>query len=591
MKKIILLLCGIIMPFLLCFSQNIAYDSLDINNINARINSNGAHFWDFVGNAKFEAPKGSGKTSVFCSTLWIGGIDTNGQLVTAADRFNQSGHDYWSGPVSNVYDSAYDARWNKTWKVLKSDVDYHKAHWWQAGYVIPQSIINWPAHGDTSLGQSKIIAPFFDNNGNGIYEPAAGDYPQIKGDMSIFFVFNDDRNLHTESSGQKLGIEIIALAYAFACQNDSALWNTIFLKYKITNRSAIKYTNAYMGVWTDIDLGYAFDDYIGSDVQRGSFYTYNGKAVDGNGETYAYGAVPPAQSVTILGGPYIDPDNLDNPKYDQNGLQLCNESINGDNFGDSINDNERYGMRKFMYYNNSSGIQGEPVTAMDYYNYLKGFWKDSTQMQWGGNAHFPGPGVCGPVCDFMFPGDSDTCLWGTGGQTPACTPMWNEQTATNQPNDRRGLGSMGPFTFEPGATHELDIAYVFGRDYANGAWASVLNMQQRIDSIRKYFVNDTTPCGGGFSAIPVVQKQEMNLHIYPNPASSVMSVELVVGAQDFVPAHASLCRVYNILGTEVFSKSFSGNKFNLDVSGLAKGLYLLKVENEGGVAVKRFVKG
>jgi len=37
------------------------------------------------------------------------------------------------------------------------------------------------------LGQSEKIAPFYDNNNDGIYDPMAGDYPQIKGDQALFF--------------------------------------------------------------------------------------------------------------------------------------------------------------------------------------------------------------------------------------------------------------------------------------------------------------------------------------------------------------------------------------------------------------------
>lgn len=75
-----------------------------------------------------------------------------------------------------------------------------------------------------------------------------------------------------------------------------------------------------------------------------------------------------------------------------------------------------------------------------------------------------------------------------------------------------------------------------------------------------------------------------NINLYPNPASSAISVEL----GDV--SNGGLCKVYDILGEEIISKTFTGNKFSIDVSGLAKGLYLLKVENENGVEVRRFIK-
>ena len=80
---------------------------------------------------------------------------------------------------------------------------------------------------------------------------------------------------------------------------DSAFKNTIFVNYKVFNRSQRAYYNTYLGVFTDIDLGLMTDDFIGCDVYRGSYYGYNGKAIDGNGQSYAYGEHPPAQTVTF----------------------------------------------------------------------------------------------------------------------------------------------------------------------------------------------------------------------------------------------------------------------------------------------------
>lgn len=403
MKKLVLL--PVLIFFIIRLSaQTVAYDSIDINNINARINANGNLFWDFIGTAKFEVPKGSGKHTIFNSTLWLAGLDSIDTLHVAAERYEQVGHDFWAGPVSNIYDSAYDAKWNKVWKIKKSDIDYHLAHCWQTGYVPAQVLLDWPANGDTILGQQKITAPFYDWNHDGIYDPYAGDYPLIKGDEAVYYIYNDDRLPHTESYGNKLETEIHAMAYAFACNEDSALWNTLFINYKFYNLSNTTYNNAYVGIFTDTEIGYGNDDYLGSDVQRGSFYSYNGTDIDGTGQTWAYDSFPPSQSVTFLAGPYMDPDGIDNPSG------MCDNSINGANFGNGTIDDERYGMNKFIYFRNSPDEMGDPFTAKEYYFYLKGIWKDDTVMQWGGNAHAPGPGVCGPTCNFMFPADTDPCL-------------------------------------------------------------------------------------------------------------------------------------------------------------------------------------
>ena len=63
-------------------------NELNINNVRARINTGGDMWWDFSV-SKYEIPKGSRKTSMFSGSLWIGGLDVNGQLKLAALRYRQ----------------------------------------------------------------------------------------------------------------------------------------------------------------------------------------------------------------------------------------------------------------------------------------------------------------------------------------------------------------------------------------------------------------------------------------------------------------------------------------------------------------------
>ena len=53
---------------------------LDINNVKAGLMNGGDMWWDLVGNAKYEVPKGGGVHSLFASALWLGGIDNKGIL-------------------------------------------------------------------------------------------------------------------------------------------------------------------------------------------------------------------------------------------------------------------------------------------------------------------------------------------------------------------------------------------------------------------------------------------------------------------------------------------------------------------------------
>jgi len=578
----------LILTFIICncsYSQNTAHDTISINNISARINNNGNLFWDHIGySILFNVPKGSLTGTIFNTTLWVAGLDSVDTLHVAAETYDQRGHDFWSGPISNVYDSAYDAKWDNVWKIKKTDIDYHLAHCWQPGYVPSQALLNYPGNGDTSLVQTKIIAPFYDWNHDGVYNPYAGDYPLIKGDEAIVFIINDARKPHTESGGNKIDLDIVGMAYAFACNDDSALWNTIFLNYKISNRSQNIYHDSYIGLFSDLDLGFANDDYMGCDVQRGSFYAYNGRNIDGYGQSNAYGAHPPAQSVTFLAGPKIAGDGIDNP------LGQCNEDYNGYGFGNGIIDDERLGLSKFIYFNSSGAgnpwYTGDPAIPKDYYCFLQGKWKDNIQMSYGGNAYIGMGASYGPDCNYMFPGNSDTCNWGTSGLAPNGPKYWTETTAGNQPDDRRGLGSSGPFTFYPGDTQELDVALVFGRNYTDtNASAAIPIIQQRIDSVKKYFANDKTPCGGSFSSIINHQQINPQIKIYPNPSDNFITIEISAFAG------AAKYEMFDMVGRTVNSGSLkSSGKDRINISNLSKGLYFLNITDGKNKFSRKFIK-
>ncbi len=609
-----------------------SYDSLYMNNINARFNACGNHFVGMNSPPKFEVPKFSGKATIFSNALWIGGLDNNSTLHLAAERYRQGPNtapawtkaDYWPGPVmdSAAYSINQDTLWSRIWNLKKSDIEYHKTHYNQTGYVPIPDILQWPGNGNVSLGQATQLAPYFDLNNDGHYNAMDGDYPLIRGDQALFFIFNDDRNYHSESQGNKLKAEIHGMAYVFDIPSDSAFFNTVFLNYKIYNRSSSTYSNTYFGLFTDLDIGYSTDDYIGCDVNRGFYYGYNGTPVDGNGQPEAYGEHPPAQAVTILGGPLLDPDSNDNPSYNGDGISgpsfhgscdivplngtflemsygidtsqtgnflVRSEAINGVGFGDGIVDNERAGMQRFIKTNNAnSGVPAymqDPAYALDYYLCLQGRWNDSTRMFYGGNGH-AGFGGYGPECNFMFPGLSDLCDWGTAGQIPNGPKEWTEKTAANPPGDRRGVCSMGPVTFTPGAVQELDIAFTFARENSGrdtvSSLAKLLNM---TDVIKHAYVTNTLPNGESFNDVSGRNEiSSLIVSVYPNPATNMVTIE--AGKTSKETATVSLISTEGVtMMSKVIQPGMKSTK--IDVSGVPQGIYIISVRTDKGAVTKK----
>ena len=573
------------------------FDYLDINNVRARFNAMGSHF--FGNPPEYEVPKGSGKTSVFLNSLWIGGKDIQKQLHFAGAKYGEGGtgrswymFDFYPGPVmdSSAYSYSTDTLWNHIWNLKRTDIDYHRAHFWEAGYRPIQNILTWPGNGDTTLGQAWKLAPFCDRNGDGRYDPFDGDYPEIRGDQALWFIFNDDRAYHYESQGAKLGIEVHGMAYAFDIPEDTAFKNTVFLNYRIFNRSQNTYDSALFGIFTDIDLGYYADDRIGCDVERNMYFCYNAKPVDGTGQTNAYGTNPPAQSAILLGGALMDADGIDNPRYGNTGAQLCDASVNGLKFGDSIADNERLGMQRFLfpYPNALWPLILDPTNAQNYYDAMCGIFRDGNRMVYGGNGH-PDYGGYGPGCNFMFPGESDTLNWGTGCTLPNGPVGWTEETAGFYQGDRTGVGITGPVTFKSGDMQELDIAFTWARDYINpDPHASVDKLRILTDHIRKSFETNALPNGGPFYGIAeTAQAGGISVKIYPNPASEQVTIELC----DDTPG-ANKTIVLLSVGGHCIMKTIETRDqktITLDISEIPAGIYFIRITTNETSLVKKLV--
>ena len=507
---------------------------LDINNVRAKILNGGDMWWDIFGSqtARYQVPKPAsnstiGPSSQFASSVWVGGYDAGHQLKVAAQTYRQTGNDYWPGPLrpDATTDGPRCLAWDKFWKINRADVQAYYNWFWNNSQQGPNpltasptlsnaldQITNWPAFGP----EGQPLAPFYDANGDGQYDITQGDVPdfdvtgtrgcsaKLFGDQNIFWVFNDKGNIHTETGGEAIGLEIQAQAFAFQTTDD--LNNATFLKYKIINKSSFRLDSTFFGLWDDADLGYAFDDYVGCDVGLGLGILYNGTAVDGTGQTTAYGANPPAVGVDFFEGPYKDPDGRDNPASSVPASFL--------NYGDSIIDNERLGMCNFMYFNNDFTPSGNPTATDDYYQYLTETWKDGQHVTYGGNGRTGGS----VVCHYMFPGTSDPTGYGTNMVPQAA---WDETSSHNPPMDRRFIESAGPFTLQPGAVNYITIGVPWARTTQGGNLASVALLKGADIKAQLLFNNCFATLRGPDAPNLVIQELDKELILtWSNPKGS-----------------------------------------------------------------------
>ena len=446
-----------------------AESTLDINNVRAQLYNIGGLFWRGSG-AQYEVPAGSGLQSIFASGIWVGG-QVDGQLRFAGSTYGP--WEYWPGPLGADGTTTIEtcSQFDRFWKVSIGDIRAYNS--------------TGTATADLQAWPIAFGAPFFiDTNGNGRRdarldddgdgnpdEPRieldindagygtrqinleAGETPDIIGDQGIWWVMNDEGAgaSHDWSEAQTIRLEVRAQAFAFSTAD--ALNNATFYRYQFFYRGNQPMTDAYLGIFSDPDLGEFNDDYVGSDLELGLGFVYNGDDFDDGGG--GYGAVPPALGYDFFQGPLVNADGEDN-----------------DGDGEVDEDDERLAIEKFFYFTNGGTVTSDPGNGNEAYSYMQGFWKDGTPLKEGGDGY----NTNGPQVDFAFPGNPPE--------------FWSEYNAdgngtANTPADRRFGVSSGPFTFNPGDSQEIVFGIVWSQASGNPT-------QPQIASVRQLKVDDAT---------------------------------------------------------------------------------------------------
>lgn len=271
---------------------------LDVNNISAYFRNDGEFYSDHATTGPgFEWPKGSGKYAIFSAGFWIGAKyrDTDTTKSIRLATVGHFGSEYRPGMIDKITGLPDDYT-KPAYKVYKVRPPLDNAN-------TNPDYLNWPVtHG----------APWIDMNNDDKWDPYV-DKPGLQfhngstfPDMMLYYVYNDaNPAFHTWIWGgsKPLGVEIHKTVWAY-----NVLPNVHFLRFQIYNKSSRPWDSAYVGLWSDPDLGDAFDDYVGCDIgldSRGKKhdlgYTYNGDDNDDMG----YGTKPPAVGFKLLQGPLV----------------------------------------------------------------------------------------------------------------------------------------------------------------------------------------------------------------------------------------------------------------------------------------------
>lgn len=304
--------------FLAIFGHSQTNQILGHNNARATLNTSGSFFHnDTSGLGGYEVPANSGRNAVYYATFLYGAKDAQGQKYTCFGG-SPGQTDVFCGPYSHNqnYDSTYHSMYDgKIWTICQEEIDaYHDWWLWSVGLSNPNptppvpsnavmdKIFFWPAYGNVSNGEDFYLAPYYDYDSDGNYDPTNGDYPLIKGCCASYMVQNDAAAPHTNSYTDPIGLQMQYMFYQY--KNWGTLNNVTFVDVLATNESNVDYPEFVYGVFMDVDLGSYSDDYIGADSALSMLYFYNGDDFDEiNGNNLGYGVNPPAFGVVALETP------------------------------------------------------------------------------------------------------------------------------------------------------------------------------------------------------------------------------------------------------------------------------------------------
>lgn len=518
---------------------------------------------------------------------FIGFTDSGDTISNAAspyiDQYNELPGPY---TASALYDEVLETKYNRPYHVSRKMIEDHidSVQFGSSGYVPAWEIRNWPAHGNTSLGQAPDLAPFVDVNSNGMYEPLLGEYPSIFGNDCVFSITHYRNNGNVNKA-----IEFHSYVYTQACDSTETFDNVLMRKVKVYSRGPLV-DSLFFGGRFDGDLGNYNDDYVGTNVDLGLVYNYNGDMVDEpNSGVQGYNDTLAAQGVIILKGIKQENDGVDN------GIGILpGQSVNGYGFNDGIIDNEYGGLYASVAFSgiNAPAEMSDPTLANQWYNMLNGYFRFGDQMFYGGTGFSGAPGVTTIPAKFMYPGNEDTYHAGTGGVDPGFTWSEFEPTGTgsssNQSGDRRVGYSFGKAAFNSGEFIELDYAYLFKRQASQTTvfMDPVNELFTKASGIRSAFFSNQGPCGINFDPVPVdlgideAGKPMVSFGVYPNPTTGVVRIANVSNAGGNI-------QVFDINGKLLKTVTNYQSLQPLDLSELEGQFFILKISDDQRTEQKR----
>ena len=492
----------------------LAVDSrqMDVNNVTTWFRTNGSFNRDpSTGNSGFEWPAGTNKFARYASGLWLGAVTGGDTLVCIAEY----DYEYLPGYVDN------------SGNPQGGDDPNYRIYSITRGNTTEPDYLFWPVN-------------------QGAYTDSSGN-PLWLGTRTMFYSYTDGYpESHGNNAGSTSPLKAVILQTNWAYSNVN-LRDVIFTEFRIINRSNMPWSNAYISIWTDDDLGTSTDDAVGIDTILKMGYTYNFNAVDP-----LYGSSPPAVGFLTLRNPIV-PSPGDTVRYYSPPGTL--KLIVKPNY-------KEMKLSSFNLYTNADPYAGDPSNYRETYYNLQGLKRNGSAWINPQNSQ---------STKFPYPGD------------PVTSTGWTEIGF----GDRRSMLSFGPLTMNPGDTQSVIVAQLIAGYSSNlGNISNLRTLANYVKGIYNSNFQSVLSVNTISNEIPDRFSLSQN---YPNP----FNPNTIINYQLSMFNYVSL-KVYDVLGKEVatlVNEKQSAGKYEVEFDGsnLTSGVYFYKLTAGEFTDTKRMI--
>ena len=463
--------------------------------------------------------------------LWIHGVSDNNDVVMA-NPIHRTSRNSFFGPKCDQISTEFLLKYARSYIVTKAQIQEHIQSFSSPNYNIPDDLLNWPAHGDVSNGETYYLAPFVDIDGDNEYHPELGDYPKILGDISSFYILHDDHNImfprYFDGEGilpNSLGLEFHIFQYLFL-EGPVELQKTLFTQTKIINRSSENYSLKLASV---------------TNYNTGRWQTAGLATKSSLNATYAYS------------------NDISNPLYDfpldfgDFGGAVAHVSLNLP-LTSSININTNLGT-----------VGSVPTLQEEYVHFMNGKWKDGEQLNYGEQGRYnPDNGDPEPT-SFVYPSDP----WDTSSDG------WTNLSNFHTENYNMIAGHT-PITLNSQESYCYNEAFVATQStvaQSEEPYNAVSNLFAAIPIVQEYYNANMEACVPSITSnIEEFNISDNSISVYPNPATSEVVIRM---SQNL--SIAGTINIYNAIGQIVDSKIVTpySNQLYWDISKLESGVYFI----------------